>query len=116
MMKNNFAVKASLFTLILALLAIGTFAAVAVMKKNETPVVAKASTTFYYNGPSTNLATNVMNPNNWSPSQDSGFTCGQPTEIPCSLDVPSDKTIEDHLEDLDNLAAVQEASPSKRSE
>lgn len=33
-MKNKFAVKASLFTLILALLAIGTYAAVAVMKKN----------------------------------------------------------------------------------
>ncbi|WP_286736631.1 MULTISPECIES: hypothetical protein [Sphingobacterium] len=34
MMKNKFAVKASLFTLILAMLAIGTYAAVAVMKKN----------------------------------------------------------------------------------
>lgn len=97
-------------------MAIGTFAAVAVMKKDGTPVVAKASTTFYYNGPSTNLATNVMNPSNWSPSQNSGFTCGKKTEIPCSLDVPADKAIEDHLEDLGNLAAVQEASSSKRSE
>ncbi|WP_293938755.1 hypothetical protein [Sphingobacterium sp. UBA5996] len=34
MMKQTFAVKASLFTLILALLAIGTYAAVAVMKKD----------------------------------------------------------------------------------
>lgn len=33
-MKHKFAVKASLFTLILALLAIGTYATVAVMKKN----------------------------------------------------------------------------------
>lgn len=34
MMKHKFAVKASLFTLILALLAIGTYAASVVMKKN----------------------------------------------------------------------------------
>lgn len=42
MMKNKFAVKASLFTLILALLAIGTFAAVAVMKKNIALDIEKA--------------------------------------------------------------------------
>jgi len=42
MMKNKFAVKASLFTLILALLAIGTYAAVAVMKKETAKEVKKA--------------------------------------------------------------------------
>jgi len=115
MMKNKFAVKASLFTLILALLAIGTFAAVAVMKKDVVSV-DKVSTTYYYNGPSTNLASNVMNPANWSPSQNSSFTCGQPTEIPCSLDVPSDKSIEEHLDDLGDLAGVQSATPTRRSE
>ncbi|QRY57198.1 hypothetical protein [Sphingobacterium siyangense] len=114
MINNKFAVKASLFTLILALLAIGTYAAVAVMKKNV-PSVVKTSTTYYYNGPSTNLSTNVMDPANWSPSQNSSFTCGQPTDIPCSLDVPSDQSIDEHLDDLGSLSAVQSAAPSRRS-
>lgn len=114
MMKQSLAVKASLFTLILALLAIGTYAASVVMKKDVSSVV-KASTTYYYNGPSTNLSTNVMDPANWSPSQNSSFTCGQPTDIPCSLDVPSDQSIDEHLDDLGSLSAVQSAAPSRRS-
>ncbi len=115
MMKHKFAVKASLFTLILALLAIGTYAASVVMKK-DLPSTVKASTTYYYNGPSTNLESNVMDPANWSPSQNSNFTCGQPTKIPCSLDVPSDKSIEQHLDDLGTLSGVQSATPTRRSE
>lgn len=114
-MKQTFAVKASLFTLILALLAIGTYAAVAVMKK-EVPAVVKASTTYYYNGPSSNLESNVMNPTNWSPSQNSNFTCGQSTKIPCSLDVPANQSIADHLDELGDIEAVRDANPSRRSE
>lgn len=114
-MKNKLAVKASLFTLILALLAIATYAASVVMKK-DVPLTEKASTTYYYNGPSTDLESNVMDPSNWSPSQNSNFTCGQPTSIQCSLDVPSDKSIEQHLDDLGDLPAVQDAAPTRRSE
>jgi len=115
MMKHTFAVKASLFTLILALLAIGTYAASVVMKK-DIPSIVKASTTYYYNGPSTNLESNVMDPANWSPSQNSNFTCGPQTEIPCSLDVPSDKSINEHLDDLGDLEGVQSATSTRRSE
>lgn len=77
---------------------------------------ASAPTTYFYNGPASNLANNVMNPDNWSTSQNSAFECGQPTDIPCSLEVPEDKDIEQHLDDLGDLASVQSATTTRRSE
>lgn len=51
-MKNTFAVKTSLFTLILALIAIGTFAFTAVMKKQNLAdqKVDPANQTWHYTG------------------------------------------------------------------
>lgn len=74
-----------------------------------------ASTTYFYNGPATNLASNVMDPGNWDPAQGEGFSCGAPTDIPCSLEVPANTDIEQHLDDLGDLAGVQAATNTRRN-
>lgn len=114
MMKHNFAVKASLFTLILALIAIGTFAAVAVMKK-DVETKTQTSTNYFYNGPSNNLATDVMNPALWGTSQAAGLSCGHETQIPCSIPVESGKTISQRLTELNDLSGVQGATTTRRN-
>lgn len=91
-----------------------TLTIAAVMKKDNV-VLTQAPTTFFYNGPSTDLANDVMDPAKWSTSQASGLSCGHPTDIPCSLSVPAGKTIAQRLTELNNLAGVQAATTTRRN-
>ncbi|MCT1526068.1 hypothetical protein ACS126_03600 [Sphingobacterium lactis] len=105
--------------LLLTTFLLGVFFVVKAMGESDVKADTKkasAPTTYFYNGPSSGLETNVMDPDNWSTSQASAFECGQPTNIPCSLEVPEDKDIEQHLDDLGNLANVQAATNTRRSE
>jgi len=95
----------------------GVFMVVKAMEKEtvKADTTAPASTTYFYNGPATNPASNVMNPDHWDLAQDEDFSCGATSNIPCSLEVPADKDIEQHLDDLGNLAAVQAATSTRRN-
>ncbi|TCQ99280.1 hypothetical protein EDF66_11593 [Sphingobacterium sp. JUb20] len=91
MMKHFFTVKASLFTLILALVAVGTIAAAAVMIK-KTPVevipsIKLENETWYFQG--TDSPSNVTNPNLYADSPHPTKSCGVPQTI-CSIDAPED--------------------------
>ncbi|MGG5902305.1 hypothetical protein [Sphingobacterium daejeonense] len=96
----------------------GVFFVVKAMDK-KTEVVAEptkslATTTYFYNGPSTSLDDNVVNPDHWStiPSHQ----CGTPTDIPCRLDeVPEDMSIEDFLDNLGSPSAIRNASVKGRT-
>ena len=95
-MKNKFAVKASLFTLILALLAIGTYAAVAVMKKNT---ITEKSTVvdpqwYQYDG-------------SGDPTEASSYTLIQPQ--------PSDEDVDDVLCPGTNEMCALRALPGSSS-
>ena len=91
-MNNNLQVKASLFTLILAFMAIGTFAiAKEVMKKNEapiTPVTVLAEEDWYFNG--------ADNPENDNPtnalqySRHSNEPCDDQVDAVCKISAPAD--------------------------
>ncbi|ERJ57688.1 hypothetical protein [Sphingobacterium paucimobilis] len=85
--------------------------------KEETEA-KQAPTTYYYNGPSASLATNIMVASNWSTTQAPQFTCedDQNLDVPCSLQVPAGKTISQHLTDLGNLSAVEAATSTRRAE
>ena len=115
-MRTNLTVRASLLTLILAFFAIGTFALTKVVMKKEAVSVKQTPTTFFYNGPSTNLSVDIMNPAYWGTAQAAGLECGHPTEIPCSLPVEAGKTISQKLTELNNLAGVQANTSTRRNE
>lgn len=115
-MKNIKFVKAALFTLILAFMAIGTFAIAKEVMKKDVIAETQTATTYFYNGPSNNLPVDVMNASYWSTSQAEGMECGHPTDIPCSLPVETGKTISQKLSELNNLAGVQAATPTRRNE
>lgn len=85
--------------------------------KDETKV-KQTPTTYYYNGSSASLATNIMIASNWSTTQAPQFTCedNQNLDVPCSLQVPAGKTISQHLTDLGNLSAIEAATPTRRVE
>lgn len=99
---------------------LGTLFMVKAMENNKAVVAESdkvpATTTYFYNGPSTNLPANVMNPLNWSTSQNPAFECGDVTNIPCSLDIPEDKSISEHLDDLGDVDAVLAATETRRSD
>lgn len=103
--------------LALMVLLFGVFMAVNAMNKSESVEdnIVKAPTTYFYNGPAINLSSNVMNASNWSTSQATGLSCGYPTEIPCSLNVPEGKSISTHLSDLGNLSGVKSATSTRRN-
>ncbi|MFD2599048.1 hypothetical protein ACFSQ3_08790 [Sphingobacterium corticis] len=83
-MKNTFVVKTSLFTLILALIAIGTFAFNAVMNKNGAKVKKPefGNQTWHYTGGSNPADFNK--PQNWELGT-SPVTCDAIQEVPCQL-------------------------------
>ncbi|MCT1526211.1 hypothetical protein [Sphingobacterium hotanense] len=99
----------------------GVFFVVKAMDK-KTEVVAEptktlATTTYFYNGPSSNLATNIMDHTKWNTSQNSSFECDPEAEtVPCSLEVPEDKDIDQYLQELGDLSGVQAATPTRRSD
>jgi len=112
MNRKKIAVKASLFTLILALMVTIAYAAVTNKGEDSMP---QSSTTYFYNGPSNDLENDVMDPAKWGTSQSSGLSCGHSTEIPCSLSVPAGKTISQRLTELNDLAGVQGATATRRN-
>lgn len=90
---KNYWLRAGLVVLTLVL---GVFVVVGAMETKEVvadTAKASATTTYFYNGPSTNLSANIMNPSNWGTSQNPSYECGQPTTVPCSLEVPEDKAV-----------------------
>ncbi len=98
-MKNTFAVKTSLFTLILALIAIGTFAFTAVMNKTIAP--ATIQNTFHYIGDSE--APNAFSDvSNWE--QGGGDACGFEGNKPCQITVEANdlSELQDYLSGMDN--------------
>ncbi|HLQ99002.1 MAG TPA: hypothetical protein VK102_01390 [Sphingobacterium sp.] len=100
----------------LSVILLGAFFIVKAIEKKEVDrKQAPAATTFFYNGPSTNLSSNVMIPDNWDAEQEEDFTCGHTTQIPCSLEVPAEKDIEQYLDDLGDLSAVKAATSTRRS-
>jgi len=108
-MKNHITVKSSLFTLILALIAISTVAIAAVMDKpTETP------TTYYYNGPSADYKDHVMDPSNWDISKKVDVACNGKSEIPCTIAVPDGKTLSDYLQELGSPDVVSQNASSYR--
>lgn len=114
-MNKKLIVKASLFTIILAFMVGGMFAIAAVMKK-EVASAKQTPTTYYYNGPSTNLSVDIMDSNYWSTTQNDDLTCDHPTEIPCSLSVEAGKSISQKLTELQDLAGIQAATLTRRNE
>lgn len=91
------------------------------MDKNEEvvaePIKSLATTTYFYNGPSSNLATNIMDHTKWNTSQNSSFECDPEADtVPCSIEVPEDKSIDQYLQELGNLSGVQAATPTRRSD
>lgn len=84
-MRTNQIVKASLFTLILALMAIGTMAIAEVMKK-EKPVKeerAVATVTWYFNPSEPTQNPNL--PSNYTLNPPAGVSCGGDSDILCSI-------------------------------
>src|SRR5690606_41586999 len=96
---------------ILIITLLGTLFMVKAMENNKAVVAESdkvpATTTYFYNGPSTNLPANVMNPLNWSTSQNPAFECGDVTIIPCSLVFPDAQRISKHLVVLDAIVSVR---------
>lgn len=115
-MRNNLIVKASLFTLILAFIAIGTFAIAKEVIKKEKPV--KATTVvptepWYFNATEDS---NPKNPKNYGRQPVNPNQCQAPFETVCEINAPADgdqpdmtatigtKTVEEHIQDaLDAL-------------
>lgn len=111
-------VKASLLTLILALMV--TFTIAAVMKNGndqKNVVVPKkfTTTTFYYNGPATATESELKDHNNWDEVQDNGLSCGTALPIPCSMEVPDEKTVSEYLTQLGTEKNILNASQKGRT-
>ncbi|WP_166332575.1 hypothetical protein [Sphingobacterium chungjuense] len=83
-MKNTLAVKTSLFTLILALIAIGTFAFTAVMnnKGNKVELVGTVNQTWYFTGTDQN---DPNDPTLYSLEPIDGVQCGGSSPTVCSI-------------------------------
>ena len=67
--------------------------------------VAFSTTTYYYTGPDNFSDGDIETPGNWKEMQDD-FTCSPGNQIPCSLEVPEDKTIAEHLQDLGDASDI----------
>ncbi|QRY59777.1 hypothetical protein [Sphingobacterium siyangense] len=90
MMRNLFTVKASLFTLILALVAFGTIAAAAVMHKKEKVAVVKSERllqNWYFIGDEDDDPTD---PNNYAEEPLDGKRCSETYEVICQIQAPDD--------------------------
>lgn len=87
-MKHIFSVKASLFTLILALVAFGTIAVAAVMKKKEKVEVVKSERllqNWYFIGDQNDDPTD---PNNYSDQPLDGKPCSETYQVICQIQAP----------------------------
>lgn len=111
-------VKASLFTLILTFLAIGTIAIAGVMKEKNMEAKKKsaATTTWYYQGGNTNAE--ILDVNNWVSQPDGGkphTDCDPDAEdLPCSIPGSADPTdFESELASL-GVSGIMDLSPQKR--
>lgn len=112
--KNNWLRAGIAFIVLL----FGFFIVVKAMEKGDVKAdteKASATTTYFYNGPSSNLNSDIMEPSFWGPSQSSSFTCGHSTNIPCSLEVPDGQDVEQHLQELGSLSAIQAATETRRN-
>ncbi|MGJ1408376.1 hypothetical protein ACR78Z_01775 [Sphingobacterium thalpophilum] len=90
MMKHIFSVKASLFTLILALVAFGTIAAAAVMTKKRPIEVTKNERllqNWYFTG---NQSDDPTDPDNYSPEPLEGKQCSETYQVICQIQAPDD--------------------------
>ncbi|WP_166333053.1 hypothetical protein [Sphingobacterium chungjuense] len=112
-MKNTFALKTSFFTLILALIAIGTFAFTAVMNKAKTPA-NKAVSTYHFTGDS-NDEGQFSDIENWEPGPATD-ACGDRGEKPCEISVEANDLdeLETFLSGMSNQAVLQLNPNSKR--
>lgn len=101
--------------LTLVVLLIGAFFVVKAVESKEVVVETKAAstTTYFYNGPNSSLNNHVTETENWSTSPE--FQCGDNTLIPCNLEVPSDMTLEDYLDELGSPQAIIDASEKGRT-
>lgn len=109
--KNWLRAGISLFVLLL-----GVFYIVKARETSEVeagPKEVPASTTYFYNGPSTSPEQHVEDTGSWDTSPD--FLCGAPTQIPCNLEVPANMSLEDYLEQLGSPEAIIEASEKGRT-
>ncbi|MFD2742406.1 MULTISPECIES: hypothetical protein [Sphingobacterium] len=111
-MKNTFAVKTSLFTLILALIAIGTFAFTAVMNKQSVGT-NKLQNTFHFVGDSEDPG-QFSEIENWR--EGTSNACGTVGQKPCEITVEANNLDElaTYLSGMDNEAVLDINPSSKR--
>lgn len=113
MKTNRKSIKNATVLVFLILVGYG-YAGQAFNKKETAPIKKVNTTTYYYNGPATNLEQNVTDTTNWSLTQT--HSCGAPTEIPCRLeDVPEDMSIAEYLDFLGSASAILDASIKGRT-
>ncbi|MDR2284913.1 MAG: hypothetical protein LBE37_16990 [Sphingobacterium sp.] len=111
-MKRIKTVRTSLFTLILAFFAIGTFAiANEVMNKEN---VEQAEVPYYYIGPQTSNMITLKNPANWQTSQPAEFNCGGEEEVPCSIPATSASHLQTKLSTASTLDDVLAIASNRR--
>lgn len=99
----------------LIVLLVGAFFIAKAMESKGVVVEAKtaSTTTYFYNGPNSSLNDHVTKTDNWSTSPE--FQCGDDTLIPCSLEVPTDMSLEDYLDELGSPQAIIAASEKGRT-
>lgn len=118
-MRSHLNVKASLFTLILAFIAIGTVAIGAVMNSNkavkEVEETSVTTTTWYFKGG------DPESPSSYSTSPEDAPPCTGVPQTICTLEAPANgdepnfseiiqgKTVEQHVHDA--LASLNSSSP-----
>lgn len=103
------------FAIAMAIMVSGNAYATEKTDKENKKEKARAATTYFYNGPSSSLNDHVANPSNWNQNQQPGLSCDNPTQIPCSLEVPEDMTLNEYLEELGSPQAIIDESAKGRN-
>ena len=100
MMRKNFIVKASLFTLILAFMVAGTFAIAAVMNKKESKKEVLVNTQFRFTGASADYD-EITNESNWE-IDDGTKSCNPGTTLPCLVAPNMSSIFERNIQVIEN--------------